>query len=175
MKQKSFLLVLAVFIICVALAVGLSQKPGFHTASSAPEKALDDIFKLGAADHDLFGFIFNAATYQHTKDAQFAPFFSPALLARSAQEEKDGIAKSCGGTYPADGKPCHILWDINPLYCAQNLPNEFLYRTIKSNGHEALVTYMWPGDKPDQPVYRLVKDDGRWVLDAISCSGKTPS
>jgi hypothetical protein len=143
----------------------------FHLATSAPEKALDKIFHLYDKDKDLDGFIFNYPWHDRAKDKEFSLLFSRDFLNRSEKEEKSLIKESCGGKYPADGQPCDMIRDVNPIYCGQDYPDVFLYRTIKSNRKEAIVTYTWPIYMTDGPVYKLVHDKDHWMLDDIDCSG----
>jgi hypothetical protein len=144
----------------------------FHLATSDPEKVLEKIYRFNEDKTiGLYGFIFNYPIRNRAKDKELARFFSKAFLDRSEKEEKALIRESCDGKYPKNGMPCDMIRGSNPIICAQDIPEFYLYRTIALSKKEAIVISTWPKDMIDGPAYRLVQRERRWVLDAIYCDG----
>ena len=165
---------------CIALLFLILTAPAqaadtaFHPPQTEAERALDKILRSFGVNDDLGGFIFDDPGYNHARDQEFSLLFTQDFLNRYAREEKAQVKKSCGGKYPPDGRPCDMLEDNLPIYCGNDHPDDFLYRTIKSDQQHAIVTYRWP-DTPLEgyAFYRFINDNGVWKLDDIKC--RTPS
>lgn len=143
----------------------------YHLPSTEPEKVLATIISRENDDKNwnVYGFIANHPRARE-KQKKLVPLFTKSFLDRFEAEEKKLITESCGGVYPKDGLPCDMIREINPVVCAQDSPDIYLYRTISSDKNKAFVTYTWaPLDMEDGPVYRLVKEGSQWKLDATSC------
>jgi hypothetical protein len=146
-----------------------AEEAPFHPPQTGAEKALNEIFQLYGKDSDLGGYISGYPWYKHDKDEKFSLLVSKDFVEKSTKEEKRLIAESCGGKYPANGLPCDMLGGTHPIYCAQDRPDVFFYRTIRSSENEALVTYAWAEDETDGPAYLLVREKDGWKLDAVYC------
>ena len=143
----------------------------FHRAETDPEKALDLIFNLYDKDGDLYDFVRGYNAYDHEKDKKFSKLFSKGFVDTFRKKEKKLIIESCGGKYPADGLPCDMIGDINLIYCGQDHPDVFYYRTLRSDENMALISYTWPQDMIDGgPRYLMVREKDGWKLAGTSCT-----
>jgi hypothetical protein len=62
-----------------------------------------------------------------------------------------------------------MIRDINPIYCSQDRPDTFFYRTIKSDNKTAIVKYTWPDLKDYGPAYKMTHEKDGWKLDNVYC------
>jgi hypothetical protein len=159
----------------VALAAGSdSAAPEFHPSQTAAEQTLARILKL---DRDKPEQI-NPAIGSSGRRARTTPppgatylkyLTMPLALAILAEESRD-VKLECGGIYKS-GEECGM--DSDPIICAQDSPDSYLFRTKRSGPSHAIVEAAWP---PDQGArikadasYRLKLTDGVWKIDGISC------
>ncbi|WP_445678904.1 hypothetical protein [Radicibacter daui] len=143
------------------------ESNNYHTASTAAEAALDNILKQDNADGTLNLFILKRPDRDLSADILFSGLFTPALEAAWAEAETEAVAKQCSGQYDED-YICGL--DYSPLLCAQDISEDgYLYQTGHSDGNTALISVRWPW--LDQPVatYRIVLQNGKWLLDGVTC------
>lgn len=170
-------IVFCVTAVTVALAAGsASAEAPFHPAQTAAEHTLAQILKL---DADKPGQIDptgdRAGRRPRTTPAPGAsylkylttPLATAILGAEAAQVKKD-----CGGVYKA-GEECGM--DADPIICAQDFPDSYLFRTSQGGPSLAVVEAAWPADPGAQPspsgAYRLKLTGGVWKIDGIKCEG----
>lgn len=161
----------------IALTAGRAAgAPAFHAAQSATEQALGRILK---ADEKPPGHIdpTGAAAGRRplTAPRPGAPYLkylttplATAILVAEAAEVK----ASCGGVYKS-GELCGM--DSDPVVCAQDFPDHYLFRTTQSGPNRVVIEAAWPPDQAGQPTtsgaYRLTLSGGVWKIDGISCAG----
>jgi hypothetical protein len=65
--------------------------------------------------------------------------------------------------------------DADPIVCAQDFPDHYLFRTIQGGPDLAVVEAAWPPEAGAQPLpsgtYRLTLSGGVWKVDGIACAG----
>ena len=169
----------AAILVCVtavALAAGsASAKPAFHPAATPAEQTLARILKL---DGDKPGQIDptngvagrRPRTTPPTGAAYLKYLTTPLAIAILAAEARE-VKASCGGVYKS-GELCGM--DADPIICAQDFPQSYLFRTTGSGPGLAVVEAAWPPDKGAQATsnaaYRLKLTAGAWKIDGISCA-----
>jgi len=134
------------------------------------EVKLNEILRLSISDGNLLPFVLNRPWYDPKKDTGYAQLFTPALLKAVARAEKMLVQKQCGGTY-LDGEICGL--DFDPINCAQDEPDFYLYRIEKQTGKSSIVSVAWNEGDKELSTYRLLLVDGHWTLDGIKCTEKT--
>ncbi|HEX4199813.1 MAG TPA: hypothetical protein VHZ26_20435 [Caulobacteraceae bacterium] len=168
---------------CIAALVAASAagpasaaKPAFHPARTPAEQTLARILKLdgdkpGAVDPTV------AATGRRPRTtpppgAAYLAYLTPPLAAAILGAEARQVKANCGGVYKS-GEECGM--DADPIICAQDTPDSYLFRTVQTGPGLAVVEAAWPPDKGAQPTnsgaYRLKLTGAAWKIDAISCSG----
>lgn len=166
MKTRFLLLVFALLVTTTACASG--ESPGtFHPPQTEAETALDRVLKIADEDEgDMLYFALNIPGQK--KD--FSYLFSEKLLQSWRKAEKEAVQETCNGFY-VDGESCGL--DYNPIICAQDIPEHYLYHTQTESAHEVLIASIWPQyihDPQHQKAYRLIKNKaGAWVLDGVNC------
>jgi len=162
----------------IALAAGAaSATPAFHPAQSPAEQALARILKLdenppGAVDP--VGAEGASGRRPRTTPPPGAPYLkhltTPLATAILAQEAR-AVKASCGGVYKS-GELCGL--DADPIICAQDFPDSYLFRTVQSGPSLAVVEAAWPPDSGAQTTrsgsYRLALSGGVWKIDGIACA-----
>lgn len=159
-----------VFIFCTGCAFAAPAKKEFHRPQTEAEEALDAILSREMDDKrwDVYGFVFNYPGSREKQEKELGQLFTKDFLDRSEKEEKALIKESCGGVYPENDLPCDMIRGVNPIVCAQDIPEIYLYRTISADANTASVTYTWSG-QDDGPVYQMVRQGNLWKLNATSC------
>lgn len=169
-----------VFFLAVVLALPTAcaaekaaDKPLFHPPQTEAERVLDEILRRYDSDTDLDLFIFNRLQKNHARDKEFALLFTQDFLNSAEKKRKDEVRKSCGGKYPADGLECDMLEGVQPIYCASDYPDEFLFRTVSASGNSVIISYSGlpePSEgKANTSFYRMTKTANAWQLDGIDC------
>lgn len=143
------------------------QKRGFHAPTTPAEKKLDEILRRSDADDNLLDFVLKRPWYDPKKDTGYAAWFTAALLNALAKLEADTLKEDCGGKY-VEGELCGV--DYNPLTCAQDYPNRYLYRAEQEAGNVSLISKAWPEEAKRDATYRMVYASGRWTLDGLRCA-----
>ncbi len=159
----------------VALAAGSAcAKPAFHPAGTAAEQTLARILKLaGDKPEQVDPAIGAPGRRPHTTPPTGAAYLrsltmplAVAILAKEAHEVK----ANCGGVYKS-GEECGM--DADPIICAQDFPESYLFRTTRSGPSLAVVEAAWPPEQGAQAkanaAYRLKLAGGVWKIDGISC------
>lgn len=163
-----------------ALALALapapaSAAPAFHVARSAPEQALARILKLDAdkpvlVDPAAAGRSGRRPRTTPPKGAPYLKHLTLALATAILAEEAHEVRQACGGVYK-DGEECGM--DADPILCAQDFPDSYLFNSTKSAPGFAVVEAAWPPDQGAETVgngtYRLKLVAGAWKLDGIAC------
>jgi hypothetical protein len=162
-----FALLMALPVACTAEKI--ADKSQFHPPQTAAEKALDHILTLDKNDDDLSAFIFNLPKRNKSKDKEFSSLFTQPLM--------DAWEKAYLGI-PEEPEGGRYI-DIGFITCAQDVPDYYLYSTVKDDGHEALLHAVWSVDAERKrkmsslpPPRRMIKENGVWKLDGVKCPGK---
>jgi hypothetical protein len=143
-----FAMALAVSMPCAAEKV--DNKNQFHPPQTEAEKTLDKII-------------------MHLDDP--AQVITAPLSGAIAKKEKEYVDETCAGKN-VEGEECGFSYDV--FTCAQDHPDVFLYRTVRSDKDGVILTYTWPeyvedGTAKDGPLYRMIKVKSGWMLDGIDC------
>jgi hypothetical protein len=174
MKATTLLCVTAV---TVALAAGsASAEPAFHPAQTAAEHTLAQILKL---DADKPGQIDPTGDKAGRRPratpppgASYLKYLTTPLATAILGAEARLVKKDCGGVYKA-GELCGM--DADPIVCAQDFPDSYLFRTNQSGPDLAVMEAAWPPDPGAEPspsgAYRLKLTGGVWKIDGIKCEG----
>lgn len=145
----------------------------WHPATTAPEKALDNIFSHNNKnDSDLYNFLLNYQSARlKKKNAHLFDFFTTSFLKRSETIEHSLMRETCKDNNVANQDDCYTDRDINPIACAQDIPPFYVYHTIYlPEGDRAVVKYAWPPfEAYIGPSYLLTKERGQWKIDGNSC------
>jgi len=138
-----------------------------HLPETETEKVLDKILKLNnSREHDVYSYVFRQPYIEFKEDEILKPLFTDNLIKESSKEEYDLIKESCGGIMPEDKRPCDMYREVNPISCAQDTPENYIYKTIKSTDTEAFVQYVWPNSEfLLGPIYKFIKEQNIWKLD----------
>jgi hypothetical protein len=170
-------IVLCVTAVTAALAAGsASAEPAFHLAQTAAENTLARILKL---DADKPGQIDPTGDKAGRRPratpppgASYLKYLTTPLAVAILGAEARQVKANCGGVYKA-GEECGM--DADPIICAQDFPDSYLFRTKVSGPNLAVVEAAWPPDPGAQPspsgAYRLKLTGGVWKIDGISCQG----
>jgi hypothetical protein len=71
-----------------------------------------------------------------------------------------------------DGELCGM--DSDPIACAQDFPDSYLFLTVQNGTSVAIVEAAWPPDKGAAPTsngrYRLKLVGGVWKIDGVACA-----
>jgi hypothetical protein len=152
-----------------------SAEPAFHAAQSAAERVLARILKLDADHPDQVDPTI-AATGRRprttpTPGATYLKYLTTPLAAAILAEEAREVKANCGGVYKP-GEECGMGAD--PIICAQDFPDRYLFRTTHSGPSLAVIEAAWPPDNGARPTtsgaYRLTIEGGVWKIDGISCA-----
>jgi hypothetical protein len=142
----------------------------WHAPASPSEQALNRTLKRIDADDNALDNILGGRgqkTYRRTVD--YGPMLTPRLIAAIAAFEKSKVRADCGGRY-RDGEVCGL--DYNPVTCAQDSNDSYVYRTDQQTPTTARIAYAWAADaKEPSATYRMVLDGGAWKIDAVGCQG----
>lgn len=151
-----------------AWAAPRASEPGeFHRAATPAETALDRVLRLSEKDPNLVEFLLATPLYKAKADKGYARYFTARLRADLAAMERASVTENCQGKY-LEGELCGL--DYNPLTCAQDLSDKaYLYRTSSSDDARAVIDYKWPGEKQPAARFVLVREDGQWKVDAVTC------
>ena len=161
----------------VALAAGTAAAaPAFHAAQSGAEQALGRILKADARPAGRIDP--TGGTVGHrplTTPPPRAPYLeylttplATAILAAEAREVK----ANCGGIYKS-GELCGM--DADPIVCAQDFPDHYLFRMTQSGPTRVVVDAAWPPDQAGAAPstsgsYRLTLSGRGWKIDGIACA-----
>lgn len=147
----------------------------FHPPHSAAEAKLDKILKWdGNVDsHDDSNMMYYLLDIPHrniNKDKKYINLFTDGLRSAASKAEAEAVKETCGGIYTGD--LCGLGFD--PIICAQDTPNYYLYRVEQQSRDRAIITVGFArsiNDKDPYPsgTYTMVKRGKRWVLDGILC------
>jgi hypothetical protein len=171
MKKRLLILFFALllFLPAACAAEKPANRPQFHPPQTAAERALDAIFHAEKiSEGEMNYFILKRPGYNRRKGETYSHFFTESLLDAWAKAGKKDIDEGCGGVYK--GEICSIDFDV--LTCAQDVPDAYFYRTIKTQDSKAIITYSWPEDQRDGSHYLMVKTGGGWKLDGVDCGEK---
>jgi hypothetical protein len=160
----------------LALAAGSAwAKPAFAPAQTAAERTLERILKLDAdKPNDVDptdGVAGRRPRVTPRPGAAYLKYLTPPLAAAILVAEAREVKANCGGVYKG-GEQCGM--DSDPILCAQDYPDHYLFRTLQGGPGLAVVEAAWPPD-PGAPTkasagYRLKLAGGVWKIDAIRCA-----
>jgi hypothetical protein len=170
----------ATIVICVAAATAAlaagsaSAKPAFHPAQTVTEQTLAKILKLDADKPDLVDPTGDKAGRRPRTTplpgAPYLKYLTTPLATAILGAEAHQVKVACGGVYKA-GELCGM--DADPIICAQDFPDSYLFRTSQSGPSLAVVDAAWPPEQGAQPsqsgTYRLKLTGGVWKIDGIKC------
>ncbi|HZZ88314.1 MAG TPA: hypothetical protein VFE13_08255 [Caulobacteraceae bacterium] len=171
------------FVGLAAIALTASAAPAaatapsaFHPARSPTELALARILEADAGkpeqvDPAAAGRSGHRPRTAPPKGAPYLKYLTVGLATAILQEEAQDVQRACGGVYK-DGEECGM--DSDPVVCAQDFPERYLFRTVRSQPGLAVIEAAWPPDQGAEPVgngtYRLKVVAGVWKLDGIECA-----
>jgi hypothetical protein len=126
------------------------------------------VLAVAERDADFTLYAFRASWFTPgPADRGYAKLATAALLKAIGDEEKRQVDANCGGKY-SDQEICGQ--DFDPFTCAQDGPGKpYLYKTTATAADAATIGMRWPEGREDTLRYRMVKRDGRWLLDGIDC------
>jgi len=162
----------------IALTAGTAAAaPAFHAAQSAAEQALGRILK---ADESPVGHIdpTGGAVGHRPRTtppprAPYLKYLTTPLAKAILVAEASDVKANCGGVYKS-GELCGM--DSDPVVCAQDFPDHYLFQTTQSGPSRVVIEAAWPPDQAGaaQPTtsgaYRLTLRGGVWKIDGISCA-----
>jgi hypothetical protein len=166
MKTHFLVLLFAVLLALPAACTAgkAANRSQFHPPQTEAEKALDHILIMDRDDRYLYDFIFKLPNRAKNWDKDYSRFFTKRLQAIWEKKYLSIPEESEGGRYV----------DSSFITCGQDAPDQNLYMTVKSDGHEAYIDTTWPElakdtKLPSTPYYKMIKEDGLWKLDGTGC------
>ncbi len=107
------------------------------------------------------------------KDSDYGKLFTPALRKAASEAEAEMVKETCGGVYE-EGELCGL--DFDPIICAQDIPEYYLYRVEQLGADKAVVTLGFAQSMKDQDpypaaTYSVVRQGKGWIIDGILCQG----
>jgi hypothetical protein len=159
--------------LCLLASSGTSALPqaAFHAPQSEPERALAKI--LGQADKDehlLDNLLQGRGAKTFKPTFNYETLLTTALVEAIRAHEKALVAKDCKGKY-LEGEICGL--DYSPITCGQDSNTRYEFRTPQAGPNIAKIEFRWPGGKT-AASYRVIKAEGTWKIDGISCAGASP-
>jgi hypothetical protein len=160
----------------VALAAGsASAAPAFHPARTGAEQALARILKLGGDKPDQVDPAIGAPGRRPRTTppagAAYLRYVTKPLAVAILAAEAHEVKANCGGVYKS-GELCGM--DADPIICAQDFPESYLFRTTRGGPSLAVVEAAWPPEQGAQAkanaAYRLKLAGGVWKIDGVSCA-----
>ena len=156
----------------LAESIDLPKEEKFdHIHNNDAASMLSAILTLNIADRNMLSCILKQSDCDMSH-LNYDKLFSQGLLDALANAEKEALQRNCDGEY-RPGELCGL--DADPLICAQDSPDFYLYRIIKTTESEAIIESAWPqypgseGAVPeDHTTYRMLKKNGHWILDGIN-------
>jgi hypothetical protein len=151
-------------------AIGLFAGPALaapHPPASEPERALNATLRVADKDEKEFDNLSLAPrkpTFRPTVD--YRRMLSAPLLAAFVSQQRRVLKADCGGKY-LEGELCGM--DYDPITCAQDSPDHYLFETLRADPTSAVVKMSWPHEN-QITTYRLVRRQGRWLIDGIHCA-----
>ena len=158
-------------------ATAAAAQAAYHAAQSPTEQALERILKADEKPPESVDPTGGSAGHRpRTSPPAGAPYLkyltmplATAILVAEARQVK----ANCGGVYKSE-EVCGM--DSDPIVCAQDFPDHYLFRTIQSGPSLVIVEAAWPPDQSGaQPspsgAYRLTLTGGVWKIDGIACAG----
>lgn len=165
--MKTSLFFLPSLLSLLAVYPAYAANADFHKAQSAAEKRLDEILWNDTLlmernqPPNMHNFLVHKQGYNPSLDTGYAQMFTKALI-NSAAKKKPSICQN----------DISCTFDYNVISCMDagaDRQNYYLYRTEKVTDKEAIISYGWPAHDEVMGTYRLVKEQGHWKLDGISC------
>lgn len=148
----------------------------YHPPRSDAEKALEHILLTDGSDEGAMQAFLTADPGRDPRhDADYTPLFTSEFVQAVRDYEKKSVEETCGGEYKQD-EVCGF--GASYVTCGQEVPEDpYVYDTASSADDRAVITGRWAQDMAgDTEVsYRMVKKDGQWLLDGVSCTGGTPA
>ena len=139
-----------------------------HPPTSYAERALDGILKHADYDANQLDNLFGGRGQKNFHaSVDYGKVLTAPLLAAITAKQKAMVQADCGGAY-RKGDICGM--DTSPITCAQDISDNYLYRTESSADDRAEIAYFWPGTRNPVATYRLVRQAETWKLDGISCA-----
>ncbi len=151
--------------------------PAFHRAQSAEEQALNQILKAdeSPAGHvdPTGGAVGRRPRTTPPPGAAYLKYLTTPLATAILVAEAKQVKANCGGVYKS-GEECGM--DSDPVVCAQDFPDYYLFRTTQSEPSGVVIEAAWPPDPAGAAPsvsgdYRLTLSGGVWKIDGISCAG----
>jgi hypothetical protein len=144
----------------------------FHAPVTEQEKALDVI--VMQASHDVkrdetpMHMEISEKTWHNSAKIrnEYSHLFTRKLMDAIHAAETRQVQENCGGHY-RQGDLCGLGY--NPLLCAQDVSDQYLYATEKESGREAVIRSKWPNEH-DFMTYKLIKEGNEWKVDGIDCA-----
>jgi hypothetical protein len=158
---------LAVSVLSISGSSALAQA-AFHAPQTGAERALEKILRRADKDERLLDNLLQGRGARNFKPSvNYETLLTPALIAPIRAQEKALVAKDCKGKY-LEGEICGL--DYSPITCGQDSGERYEFRTREAEPRTASIDFRWPGGKT-VATYRLVKADGAWKMDGVSCAG----
>ncbi len=162
----------------IALTAGAAAgAPAFHPAQSASEQALQRILKADEKPPGHIDPTDGAAGHRpRTTPPPGAPYLKymtiPLATAILVAEAGD-VKANCGGVYKS-GELCGM--DSDPIVCAQDFPDHYLFRTTQVGPNRVVIEAAWPPDPAGAApttsgAYRMTLSKGVWKIDGVACAG----
>lgn len=149
--------------------------PAFHPAQSAAEQTLGRILKADENPHARIdptaGAVGRRPRTTPPPGAPYLKHLTTPLATAILVDEANQVKANCGGVYKA-GELCGM--DADPIICAQDFPDHYLFRTIQDAPGAVVIEAAWPPDRGAEPsrsgAYRLTLSGGVWKIDGIACA-----
>lgn len=147
----------------------------FHAAQSAPEQTLGAILKADenprAHVDPTGGAVGRRPLTAPPPGAPYLKYLTTPLATAILVAEARQVKANCGGVYKS-GELCGM--DADPIICAQDFPDHYLFRTLQSAPSLVVIEAARPPDPGAQPTrsgaYRLTLSGRAWKIDGISCA-----
>ena len=173
MKQATNIIIMALGIAAVVwVGMNFTNESPYHRPQNDAEKALDTaLVKVGDDPYAFENMHIRPGIVPNASRVDYSPMLTAKLMAQLAADEKRIVERDCNDVY-IEGEICGF--DYDPILCAQDTENGYVYMTTHEDATTASIDYSWPmsSGRPEKTVahYDLIKDKSGWKIDAVTCA-----
>jgi hypothetical protein len=166
--------VLATAVLAGVMRAAVADERSYHAPQTGAEKALDDILRQAGNDPDMLDYLLDARGKGAAHPvAKYDAMVTAALRQAIQQVQAKLVRETCHGA--SQDEPCGL--DFDPILCAQDVADRYLYRTVAETPRQSEIVYAWPGQgaAPAEPgaTFRLLKSGDAWRIDGVRCADGT--
>lgn len=148
--------------------ISFAQDSTFHPAQTEAEKVLNKIISINNKNSYLYNVLLKKEGYKKELEAKYIKLFSEKYRATILNEDKKLTTKYCGNNFDASQGVCGI--DYSPVTCEQFGGDNYEFSTLEENKNYAIITYSVDKNFKNAPTFRLINNNGIWILDGVKCS-----